>query len=276
LLNRFFIWLYKDPLQRTIVVSVLLLHGVFTLILLISPAFLQHKKENKPLVINTVKFKMPPAEKKTTQATQKTTPQPKVQAPQPLAKKSPLPQKHTQVAAKKESTPTPVKKQVVKPEVKKQPAVADKQLGKIQEKSHENRAKISDTLLKELEESIAKIETKRDKTTIRSKSIAPITLQIDTITEEDILSDGSESSYTHALVDHLHRFLTLPDYGEVKIQLSLRQDGTVAKMDVLRAQSEKNRQYLESNLPRLKFPRLEGAYANKKESTFTLTFCNEL
>lgn len=278
MLNRFFTWLYKDPLQRTIVVSVLLLHGIFALVLLISPAFLQHKKEKKPLVVNTVAFKAPTVQKKTTQATQKTAPITKAQPPQSVAKKSPLPQKQTQEAVKKELPPVSVKKQAPKPiaQVKKQPAIADKQLGQTKKPPKENRAKISDSLLKELEESIAKIETKSDKTTVRSKAIVPITLQIDTITEEDVFSDVSASSYTDALVDHLHRFLTLPEYGEVKIQLSLRQDGTVAKMDLLRAQSEKNRQYLESNLPRLKFPRFEGAYAKKKESTFILTFCNEL
>ncbi len=278
MLNKFFVWLYKDPLQRTIVASVVLLHGIFALTLLISPAFLSHKKENKPLVVNTVTFKAPSVQKKQPQAAKKAISTPKVQAPQPPAKKKPLPQKQTPVAAKKKSTPVAVKKEVAKPipEVKKQPAIADKQLGKTKAKPDENRAKISDSLLKELEERIAKIEAKSDKTTLNSKAIALIPLQIDTITEEDIFSELSATNYTDALIDHLHRLLTLPDYGEVKIQLSLRQDGTVVKIDVLRAQSEKNRQYLESNLPRLKFPRFEGAYANKKESTFTLTFCNEL
>jgi hypothetical protein len=85
-----------------------------------------------------------------------------------------------------------------------------------------------------------------------------------------------QSDYTDILVEHLHQSLSLPDYGEVKIQLSLRQDGTVVKVIVLKTQSEKNKQYLESNLLRLRFPRFDGAYANKKEYTFILTFCNEL
>jgi hypothetical protein len=143
----------------------------------------------------------------------------------------------------------------------------------------QNRAKISDSLLQELEESIAKIESKSDKGAAakrapdKSKTFAPILLQIDSPLGND--ASGEEGDYTDALVSHLHHSLSLPDYGEVKIQLSLRQDGSVAKLVVLKTQSEKNKQYLESNLPRLKFPRFDGAYANKKEYTFILTFCNE-
>ena len=95
-----------------------------------------------------------------------------------------------------------------------------------------------------------------------------MTLQIDG-------SDSEQQSYTDTLISHLHESLSLPDFGEVKIQLSLRQDGSVVKVIVLKARNEKNRQYLESNLPHLKFPRFDGAWANKKEYTFVLTFCNE-
>ena len=130
----------------------------------------------------------------------------------------------------------------------------------------------SDSLLKELEESIAKIDKKSvAKTTPPSKAIAPIPLQID-LHSSDFEEDAD---YTALLIRELHESLRLPDFGEVKIQLSLRQDGSVVKVVVLKAQSEKNKQYLESNLMRLKFPRFEGTYSNKKECTFILTFCNE-
>jgi hypothetical protein len=74
----------------------------------------------------------------------------------------------------------------------------------------------------------------------------------------------------------LHSSLHLPDFGAVKIELTLRQDGTVAKLKVLKTESEKNKQYLETHLVRLTFPYLKGAYAKQGEFTFVLNFCNEL
>lgn len=96
---------------------------------------------------------------------------------------------------------------------------------------------------------------------------APVVLRIDTESEED--------DYIGILVGHLHQLLVLPEYGEVKIRLSLRQDGSVVKLAVLNAQSKENRRYLETTLPHMRFPKLNGAYTNQKECDFILTFLNE-
>jgi outer membrane biosynthesis protein TonB len=254
---------------------VLCVHGLFVLILIFSPSSFLRKKEQKPLVVNTVRPKSLAMPKKIVAQSQPVAK--KAAAPQPVAvaKKTPPP-----TPAKKAPAPVAVKKEVAKPapQAKKQPAIADKKIGQTKKAPPQERAKISDNLLKELEESIAKMDKKSDKTPIRAKAkpIPRIALQIDAVTNEETFSEVGSSSYTDLIVNHLHQHLSLPDYGEVKIQLSLRQDGTVAKVVVLRAQSEKNRLYLESNLLRLKFPCFEGPFATKKESTFTLTFCNEL
>ncbi|MBS0604711.1 MAG: hypothetical protein JSS60_06715 [Verrucomicrobia bacterium] len=296
----------RDPLQGTIILSVLLVHLLFLLIILVAPTFIHRKKEHKPLIVKTI---VPKSVSKTI-ALEKNKPRaapastPKAAAPKPAAPQTPPQTKkqespHPEVKkkespkaqTKKEPAPAPaiVKKPAAKPTpaVKKEPAIADKTLSPSKQPAKknpppQNRAKISDSLLQELEESIAKIETKSDKSAVGKKAsaplkaIAPIALQIDSVSGGDNSSDDGESDYADLLVGHLHRSLSLPEYGEVKIQLSLRQDGSVAKVIVLKTQSEKNRQYLESNLLRLKFPRFEGVYSNKKEHTFVLTFCNEL
>ncbi len=253
-------------LLRLIIVAI---HLTFVLILLIAPPFAFRKKSHKPLIVKTVTIKPPPVqiasvEKRKVSATAL----PAAPAPQKTAVQAPPPPA-VKKAVKK--SPTPVSK--------KEPAIANKTLSQAKPKSapppSPPRAKISDSLIRELEESIAKIENKSDKGTARSRkiSVAPIALQID-MTDAFQYSDAKEGDYTDLLVSHLHQYLTLPEYGEVKIQLSLQQDGTVGKIVVLKAESEKNKKYLESNLPRLRFPRFEGSYAKKKESTFILTFCN--
>jgi hypothetical protein len=251
-------------------------HLVFLVILLVSPDFSVGKKKHKPLLVKTVVPKIAAVTKTSAPAS---APAPKKAAP----KKAEPVQRQTPKKDEKVQKPAPKKEQPVQKQTpKKEPAIADKQLSKARQSAPaapakkspppQSRAKISDSLRKELEESIASIEAPvKKKTPSSSKVLAPIALQVDAISS-DVSHD---ESYTALLISQLHQVLSLPDYGEVKIQLSLRQDGSVAKITVLKAQSGKNKQYLEAELPRIKFPRLDGMYGNKKECTFILTFCNE-
>ncbi len=280
----------SNPLQSIVLSSVLIFHLIFVIIMLTAPSSIQNKKKIKSIIVRTVAAKplqKTAAVEKKIIATAQTSPQQKKQTPvQPEVKKSEPPKEQVKKETAKPPVPAPapVQKQAPKPAVKKDPAIADKVLDKSKQPAPqksppvENRAKISDSLLKELEESIAKIENKSDKQIISNKapSVPKAARQIVLQIDQDTGADNTAGDYTDALISHLHRSLSLPEYGEVKIQLSLRQDGTVAKVIVLKTQNEKNRIYLESNLLNLRFPRFEGALANKKEYTFVLTFCNEL
>ena len=72
-------------------------------------------------------------------------------------------------------------------------------------------------------------------------------------------------------ISFLHGALHLPDFGEVKIELTLT-DGVVSKVVVLNSESAKNKAYLEKHLPLLKFPPRDDL----KSRTLILTFCNEI
>lgn len=128
---------------------------------------------------------------------------------------------------------------------------------------------LTQKLMKELEESIAKIEGKHDKVDTSRQIATP--RAIDTLKIDHLEKDNSDEDYTDTLILCLRQSLNLPDFGEVKIKLTLRQDGTVDKLIVLKTESENNRRYLETHLPNLKFPAL-----NKQQHTFVLTFCNEV
>ena len=86
---------------------------------------------------------------------------------------------------------------------------------------------------------------------------------------------AQQTSYADALPEYLHEELRLPEYGEVKMQITLRSDGSVVRLVVLHAASAKNRGYLERCLPGLHFPPFYGALVGVKEQTFVLTFCND-
>lgn len=198
------------------------------------------KKEKKPLVVKTLSL----------------SPAPKQFAALPASKPAPAP---LSAPVKKELPPV-MEKQVQKAK-KVPPAVAKKE---------PKRGKNSQKLLQELEESIAKIEGKDFAKKQRASPSTPLSLQIDAKRGK---GEEATGMYADSLVGQLKQALHLPDFGEVKIQLTLRKDGSLAKIVVLKTESEKNRRYLETHLPHLKFPPLEG---KEKEKTYTLTFCNEL
>lgn len=121
-------------------------------------------------------------------------------------------------------------------------------------------------IVEEIDEPLAKIE---------EKVYSPPRLKLDvpriesSSFEMEVGVQGKKSEET--LIEFLHGALHLPEFGEVKIQLTLNRDGTAARLVVLQAESKNNRAYLEEVLPRLQFPLIL-----EQEKTFTLTFCNEL
>ncbi len=136
-------------------------------------------------------------------------------------------------------------------------------------KKEERPAQVAQQLLEELEASLTKIESKPNKFAGKKSHVVPksdYSLQIDRL---DNL-DSKETEYQLELVSYLQEALHLPDYGEVKMEITLRSDGSVASLKVLEAESAKNRSYLEKSLPLLRFP-----VYDKTMRTFVLTFCNE-
>lgn len=129
---------------------------------------------------------------------------------------------------------------------------------------------VTEKLLQEIEESIAKIEGKHDKVDTNKQIKTPRT--IDALQRDQPPElEPEQSNYSETLILCLRGALHLPDFGEVKIKLTLRQDGSVETLSVLKTESENNKRYLETHLPHVKFPAL-----NKQEHTFVLTFCNEV
>jgi hypothetical protein len=279
-----------DPISKKIKIAVLSVHILFLGIIFFGSSLLPPKKKHKPLIVKTIvpkptiaiaqpqKPKQAPAKPSASALAKPAAP------PKPKIEKPAAPPKLAAPKVQPAKSPTPTAPKQ-KPEPKKDPAIADKVINKNakaqpkKENKPENRAKISDQLKKELEESIAKIEGKKQNLSkkqpaARSQGYTPIQLQIDAM-EAESWTDA-DSDYPNLMIGYLHQSLHLPEFGEVKIQLTLRQDGSVAKLVVLNTESDKNKRYLEGSLPKLQFPSFNGSFAKKKEHTFVLTFCNEI
>ena len=176
------------------------------------------------------------------------------------AKSAPI-QKKT-IPPKKKTAPTPA----AKPKIQKTPAKKNP----VVEKKEVTSANLQKKIVKELEEIVAKIEEVHEKITPPS-SLQEIATPLQNTAA--VFAINPEENYQNNLLTYLYEALHLPEQGEVKMQLTIKEDGTLAKIVVLKAESVKNRDYLEKQLPLLRFPYLQDLRV--KEKTFVLTFCNE-
>jgi|GEM_PF-3021417 len=196
----------------------------------------------KPLIVRTVMEVATPVPTAAPAATQKP-----IMAAAKVVKK-PAPIKKTTTPAPK-PIPRPKPKAVARPvQQPKSPAVPA-------------------ALMKQLEMSIAKIEDNGQKQVSSPLKRMP-KLQIDTE------SDANASIYAANLVQCLQSALTLPSVGAVKVELTLRNDGTFVKMRILNSQSNPNKAFLETHLVSMKYPAFSGELKKEQEHAFVVTFCN--
>jgi outer membrane biosynthesis protein TonB len=249
-------------MRRAITGSVVSIHLALVAWMLCAPAF-QFALPKPKLVVRMVAPSQPPQVKVSSQP-----------APAPLAAvveeekvvEQPAPQKVEKVAP----AAPPVAKPKAVAKAKAAPAVKPKPKAK-SVVTPPPAANVPHQLLQQLEESLAKIESSPAKSQ-RKKALHTLPTITLATSEEQIGDTGFQES----IAAYLHQALSLPEHGEVKIELTLRSNGTVAKVIVLRSESEKNKKYLETNLPALQFPVLDGMFSNKKQQTFILTFCSEI
>ena len=134
-------------------------------------------------------------------------------------------------------------------------------------------------ILKELEKTIGKIEASHDKNRDEFAPILPKAidkLHIDYFPPE--VPNETINTLEGDVVGMIAQFKTmleLPEYGVVKLELTLSDSGLVKNLRILSTESEKNQKYLESHLPKIQFPTFLYELKGKPEHTFTFTFCNE-
>jgi len=118
-------------------------------------------------------------------------------------------------------------------------------------------------LLAKAQESISKIQAKQ--------AMIPAVVPVVASSEEQ----DEEGSYRDELVSRLKLFLKLPEYGEVKILLTLDRTGRVVALKVLNAESAINRQHVESHLSTFSFSRFGDNFPGEQQHTFTLVLRND-
>lgn len=193
---------------------------------------------------------------------------PKASSPKPAPAKpkssTKQPSKTTAVTAATPSSSNTTSNK--KPSNSKKPAVVEKN------KKSKPKPKTAPPpeVFKEIDEALAKIDEKgysKPRLKLDVPQIQDSSEMALPFPSEEVGPMGPEET----LVSYLHSSLNLPEFGEVKIQVTVNKDGSIDKLVVLEAESKKNKAYLEQHLPLLKLP-----ITLEKEKTFTLTFCNEI
>jgi len=236
----------------------------------------------------------------------KTTPSPKL-APKPAPKSEPKKQPKSTPKAKpkpkaetkKPSKAPPAKKAVAKTEKKQAPPKVDakkveaarKQAEELARKNAQAKAERleiakNEALLSEALSSldhVGELQAKKRDSAKASTQQAKAPSQIAALASEQLVkieAEGvfsqREKSYYDELVARLKLALKLPEYGEVKVKLTLTRQGKVTKVQVISSKSRKNKDYIEKMLAHTNFPRFGDNFGSDGEHTFQLNLSNEL
>lgn len=157
-----------------------------------------------------------------------------------------------------------------------QEIAAAEEAQKIKEQAYFNKAK----------ENLTKMAANRNKTPSSSPINLETTnipkelgaLQVDAVLFNEVGQKEwgtQEVSYGNEVAIRLKRALRLPDYGAVKIQLTIDKTGKVNKLEIIQSESHKNRAYVETKIPTLLFPPFGPRFKEMSQNTFTIMLQND-
>lgn len=123
-------------------------------------------------------------------------------------------------------------------------------------------------LLEKAQASLAKVSSNSQQPpSVASRAIPNLKIEVG---EHSSLGNTVESmDYPSLIVGRIQSALTLPEHGKVEVALKIHPSGRVLKAEVISSSSQKNKQYVETQLAKLQFPPL-GQPNGKEEFAFNL------
>ncbi|MBA2367633.1 MAG: hypothetical protein H0V82_01240 [Candidatus Protochlamydia sp.] len=211
---------------------------------------------------------------------------PKAIAPKPVPEKKEIPK----TVVKSASPPAAPKKNEEEIKRREKDALAAKEAEKVHQQEiaaiQEASRKKEQALLAKAKENLAKIaETRNSINTTPSlkldeaQTLKPIShLSIDALPGEyggGTELSSSEINYRNEVAGRLKSGLRLPDYGAVKIKLTLDRSGKVTQIEVVSSESQKNKAYIEKTLPSILFANFGIHFKGATHYTFLVSLNNE-
>lgn len=238
-------------------------------------------------VIKKEQIVAPKGEKKTISPKNAPSPSKKIAPVKKEEKKSspkPQPQKNLEEEKKKKEKLEKEKVEKEKEEKKRQQEQREKE-----KKRKELAAAQENVRQKEqaLEKELAKFLETSDKISLSSSSVnlektslpQALNLHIDALfvdAQGNVPAWGvSEISYQDELAYRLKRLLKLPEYGAIKIKLTLDRLGKVLKVETINSESKKNTAYIEKEIPKILFSPFGQRFQDVVEYPFFILLHNE-
>lgn len=202
-------------------------------------------------------------------------PKPVKKEPAPIKKPAPPPPKPVKKEPSKEekaAKEAEIAKQKKIEEQRKAEEAKQKKIAQEKEAARQKRLE----LLSQAKDKMVQSNPSKPEIAFNSLSDTPKlieNLQIDALPTSSGLPElnAKEISYRDEVAYRLKIGLKLPDYGEIKIKLTLQKTGKVAQVQIVSSKSEKNKQYVEKVVPTLSFPSFGGQFDGASEYTFLIT-----
>lgn len=258
----------ENPL-KIIILIVCLLHGALIGWLFIGTGVNLLPKPTKKLAVKTVKLNPP--------VKIEALPKQEVAPALPVKEKPKEPQKIEKEVPVQQPTPKKVVKKLVEPtKIKK---AAPKAPTKTPAKKVEQPKKANPTnekqkeMLKQAQKLMNQLERAQTKSVTTQIAIPSkiSSLQIDSLADENL----GDANYRDEIAAYLKYQLKLPEYGEVKLRLTLARSGLVSKIEVLQSKSSLNKNYVEMQVPNLKFPSFGNLFNQANQYSFTILLKSE-
>ena len=260
-----------QPVKKKISYCVILIHFTFILYICTS-SVVKSSRKKEPLIVRTkTVMPSPTIQPKSTNQTDTSNAVEKKHLAQ--APKKPMPS-IAKTEVKPASTKSQEKKTTQKPKDSK--PISPRQN---QSTSSDTAIEIPEELLKNLEQKLSRLEGIKEKPSKKTAIIVPDKIDPISASKYSRLDpfdlDDDVDSYPEYLAYFLKQELKLPDFGQVKVEITLNKAGCVEKCLVISSQSAKNKKYLEEKLPNLIFPKFKKSNHSYDTQQFVLTFCNE-
>lgn len=151
---------------------------------------------------------------------------------------------------------------------------ASKKKSASSEKVVKNTPKKKNSLQKLEDESFA-FEKKEPSSSTENLSI-PKPISFLSIENTDIRHTQSleHLNYSGLLIQFLEDRLVLPERGEVKLKLALNKEGKIVSLEIIKAESVKNMEYLKNTLPQLSLPCFNTG-VSEMDCSYTIRFTSQ-
>lgn len=199
--------------------------------------------------------------------------------PPPIPKEKPTPKPQPAAKPIVKPAPKPASKPIPKKEVTKSEPVKSVQI----DPKIEAERKRKQDLLAKAQGNLAKLNSKPSSTPASQvNNTIALPKQLGELSVDNLQFDepGStlgvrERGYRDELASRLKLMLKLPEYGIVKLKLTLNRLGKVIKLEILSSESSLNRKHIEKSLSSLSFPPLGDNFAKEKDHTFQITLSSD-